>query len=133
MHKSLKFHNTFSDCLLLFFKSYSALLTILVQTGVAILLRIRFTKLSIALLPHQSDQTEREGEANLVAATNSLLEKLLVLRSLMSVLSHGDLMLRCIRFPPTHVTENTDLTFKKILLAFTNFILLCHVLRNCFS
>lgn len=133
MHKSLEFHNTFSDCLLLFFKSYPALLTVLVQTGVTILLRIRFTKLSVTLLPRQSDRTEREGEANLVAATNSLLEELLFLRSLMSVLSHGDPMLRCIRFPPTHVTENADLTFKKILLTFINFILLCHVQGNCFS
>lgn len=94
----------------LFFKSCSAFLTVLVQIDI---MRIRFTKLSITLLPHQSGCSKRELEANLVSVTNSLPDKLQFLFPLMSVLSHGDLMLRCIWFPLTHITENTDLTFKK--------------------
>jgi len=85
-----------------FFQSYSAFLTIFIQIIIMILLSICFSKLAVSLLPHQSDQSEREGEATLILVTNSLLEELLFLLSLVPVLWHGDLMPRCIWFPHRH-------------------------------
>lgn len=80
------------------------------------------------MLPPPRAQSRREGAQTLSQQKNPLGEAFR--SSLMSLLSHSDLVLRWICFPPTHVTANTDLTFANNTLTFINFIFLWLVERN---